>query len=241
MPIPNSVMQTLACLIIDGVMDRFPRLKFGAIELGASWAPSWMQFMDSAAAAFVKNEERLVKLSARPSEIAQRQVRITPSSARGRHGWIIRNTGEEMMLFSSDFPHVEGGRNPLKRFNDHPGGSARPRGRAIRHRQRHRPDGGGPRAGPQAPRAPHRRVRLFRPAPGPPLSSVAGLSAVRAAVIFMAVVAAGALIWRFQDILCAPLMVAMLPAAFQIDSLAQDLNARFLRSRGCCAAFRPAR
>lgn len=23
-----------------------------------------------------------------------------------------------MMLFSSDFPHVEGGRNPLKRFND---------------------------------------------------------------------------------------------------------------------------
>ena len=24
----------------------------------------------------------------------------------------------EMLLFSSDFPHVEGGRNPLKRFND---------------------------------------------------------------------------------------------------------------------------
>ena len=117
MPIPNSVMQTLACLIIDGVMDRFPRLKFGAIELGASWAPSWMRFMDSAAAAFVKNEERLVKLSAKPSEIAQRQVRITPYPHEDT-GWIIRNSGEEMMLFSSDFPHVEGGRNPLKRFND---------------------------------------------------------------------------------------------------------------------------
>jgi predicted TIM-barrel fold metal-dependent hydrolase len=23
-----------------------------------------------------------------------------------------------MLLFSSDFPHIEGGRNPLKRFND---------------------------------------------------------------------------------------------------------------------------
>lgn len=23
-----------------------------------------------------------------------------------------------MCLFSSDFPHIEGGRNPLKRFND---------------------------------------------------------------------------------------------------------------------------
>ena len=32
--------------------------------------------------------------------------------------WIIENSGEEMCLFSSDFPHVEGGRNPLKRFNE---------------------------------------------------------------------------------------------------------------------------
>jgi len=117
MPIPNSAMQTLACLILDGVMDRFPRLKFGAIELGASWLPSWMRFMDSAAAAFLKNEDRLQKLSAKPSEIAQRQVRVTPYPHEDA-GWIIRNSGEEMLLFSSDFPHVEGGRNPLKRFND---------------------------------------------------------------------------------------------------------------------------
>ena len=110
-------MQTLAALIIDGVMDRFPRLKFGAIELGASWVPSWMRFMDSAAAAFFKNEERLHKLSAKPSEIVRRQVRVTPYPHEDA-GWIIANSGEEMCLFSSDFPHVEGGRNPLKRFND---------------------------------------------------------------------------------------------------------------------------
>ena len=33
-------------------------------------------------------------------------------------GWIIANSGDQICLFSSDFPHVEGGRNPLKRFND---------------------------------------------------------------------------------------------------------------------------
>ena len=117
MPIPNSAMQSLAALIIDGVMDRFARLKFGAIELGASWLPSWMRFMDSAAAAFVKNEDRLQKLSAKPSEIARRQLRVTPYPHEDA-GWIIANSGEEMLLFSSDFPHVEGGRNPLKRFNE---------------------------------------------------------------------------------------------------------------------------
>lgn len=117
MPIPHSVMQTLAALIFDGVLDRFPRLKFGAIELGASWAPSWMRFMDSAAQAFIKNEDRLKKLSARPSEIVRRQVRITPYPHEDA-GWIIANSGPEVALFSSDYPHVEGGRNPLKRFND---------------------------------------------------------------------------------------------------------------------------
>jgi predicted TIM-barrel fold metal-dependent hydrolase len=117
MAIPGSVMQTLASLIIDGVMDRFPRLKFGAIELGASWVPGWMRFMDSAHAAFFKNEERLHRLSAKPSDIVRRQVRVTPYPHEDA-GWLIREAGDEVMLFSSDFPHVEGGRNPLKRFGD---------------------------------------------------------------------------------------------------------------------------
>jgi predicted TIM-barrel fold metal-dependent hydrolase len=117
MPIPYSVMQTLAALIIDGVLDRFPRLKFGAIELGASWLPGWMRSMDSAHQAFYKNEERLHRLSAPPSEIVRRQIRITPYPHEDS-GWIIRESGEEICLFSSDYPHVEGGRNPLKRFGD---------------------------------------------------------------------------------------------------------------------------
>ncbi|HEY1415185.1 MAG TPA: amidohydrolase family protein [Caulobacteraceae bacterium] len=117
MAIPGSVMQTLACLIIDGVLDRFPRLKFGAIELGASWLPGWMRYMDSGHQAFFKNEERLHHLSARPSEIVRRQVRVTPYPHEDA-GWVIANAGEEVCLFSSDYPHVEGGRNPLKRFDD---------------------------------------------------------------------------------------------------------------------------
>lgn len=117
MPIPNSAMQTIATLIFDGVFDRFPNLKWGAIELGAAWAPGWMRSMDSAAHAFMKNEERLQKLSARPSEIVRRQLRITPYPHEDV-AWIIANAGDEVCLFSSDFPHVEGGRNPLKRFDE---------------------------------------------------------------------------------------------------------------------------
>jgi predicted TIM-barrel fold metal-dependent hydrolase len=117
MPIPHSVELTLAALIIDGVMDRFPKLKFGVIELGSSWLPGWMRNLDGAAGAFAKNEERLQKLSMKPSDFVKRQVRVTPYPHEDV-GWIIQNSDEQIPLFSSDYPHVEGGRNPLKRFND---------------------------------------------------------------------------------------------------------------------------
>lgn len=116
MPIPQSAMQTLATLIFDGVFDRFPNLKWGAIELGAAWLPGWMRSMDSAAHAFMRNEERLQNLSDKPSEIVRRQLRVSPYPHEDA-GWIISNSGEETCLFSTDFPHVEGGRNPLKRFD----------------------------------------------------------------------------------------------------------------------------
>jgi predicted TIM-barrel fold metal-dependent hydrolase len=113
--IPNPPMQTLAALIFDRVLDRFPRLKFGVIEQGASWLPGWMRSLDSAHIAFFKNEERLQKMSLKPSEFVRRQVRVTPYPAEDT-GWIIANSGPEICMFSSDYPHVEGGRNPLKRF-----------------------------------------------------------------------------------------------------------------------------
>ncbi len=117
MSIPHPPMQTLTALIIDGVLDRFPACKFGVIEQGAAWVPGWMRRLDSAQDAFAKNEERLRNLELRPSEYVRRQVRVTPYPHEPV-GWIIANAGPEVCLFSSDYPHVEGGRNPIKRFED---------------------------------------------------------------------------------------------------------------------------
>jgi len=115
MAIAYPPMKALTALIVDRVLDRFPNLKFGVIEQGASWVPGWMRNMDSAHNAFYKNEERLQKMSLKPSEFVRRQVRVTPYPHEDT-GWIIANAGEEVCLFSSDYPHVEGGRNPIKRF-----------------------------------------------------------------------------------------------------------------------------
>ncbi len=117
MAIPFPPMQTLATMIFDRVFDHFPRLKVGVIEQGAVWLPSWMRQLDTAHEAFHKSEERLRRLELRPSEYVRRQIRVTPYPTEPV-GWIIEQAGEEVCLFSSDWPHVEGGRHPLKRFED---------------------------------------------------------------------------------------------------------------------------
>lgn len=116
MAIPTPVMQTLATLIIDGIFEHHPKLMFGVIEQGAGWIPSWMRYLDSAYDAFARHEERLQALTLRPSEYVKRQLRATPYPTEDV-GWIVREAGSEIPLFSSDYPHVEGGRNPIKRFD----------------------------------------------------------------------------------------------------------------------------
>ena len=120
MAINAAPIQALSMLVLDGVLDRFPQLKIGIIELGAVWVPSFMRQLEAAFDAFERHEQRLQKLQLRPSDYIRRQVRVTPYPTEPT-GWIIENSDPAICMFSSDFPHVEGGRNPLRRFDDEVG------------------------------------------------------------------------------------------------------------------------
>ena len=115
MGIPVPPAQTLATMIFDGVLEAFPELRIGVIEQGAIWVPSWLRQMESAFEAFLRHEDRLLALSLSPSEYVHRQVRFTPYPTEDV-GWIVDEGGADLVLFSSDYPHVEGGRKPLERF-----------------------------------------------------------------------------------------------------------------------------
>ena len=116
MAICAAPLQALSMLIFDGVLERFPALRIGVIELGAVWLPGFLRQLEAAFDAFERHERRLGKLSLRPSEYVRRQVRVTPYPTEPT-GWIIENSAPEICMFSSDYPHVEGGRNPLRRFD----------------------------------------------------------------------------------------------------------------------------
>jgi predicted TIM-barrel fold metal-dependent hydrolase len=111
----HSPENFLTALILDGSFDRHPGLRCGVIELGASWVPGFLRALDHAFENFRRNEPMLQALSVPPSEFVRRQVRFTPFPFEDA-GWLIEQGGEELFLFSSDYPHPEGGRDPIGRF-----------------------------------------------------------------------------------------------------------------------------
>lgn len=113
----HSPENFLTALVLDGVFDRHPALRCGVIELGAAWVPGFVRNLDAAQRSFQRNEPLLASLSMKPSEFIRRQVRFTPFPFEDV-GWLIEQAGEEIFLFSSDYPHPEGGRDPIGRFEE---------------------------------------------------------------------------------------------------------------------------
>jgi predicted TIM-barrel fold metal-dependent hydrolase len=104
----------LAGMIFDGVLEKFPGLKIGVVELGASWIVSWMQRLDQAHRAFRRLQD-LSGMKLKPSEYVQRQIKVTPFAGEDI-GWILNSGGEDLLMFASDYPHHEGTDDPIGRF-----------------------------------------------------------------------------------------------------------------------------
>ncbi|HEX2576574.1 MAG TPA: amidohydrolase family protein [Aquihabitans sp.] len=107
----------LSCLALDGVFDRFPGLRGASIEQGAEWLPGMLKKLDGALQ-FARTEPDLAALPLKPSEYIRRQVKFTPFPKEDV-GWILENVGSDLLMFSTDFPHPEGTRDPLGRFAAH--------------------------------------------------------------------------------------------------------------------------
>jgi predicted TIM-barrel fold metal-dependent hydrolase len=115
MAVSQWVEIALSALIFDQVLEKFPKLKIGVIELGAVWVPAWLERLEIVKDTFGRTESRIRDLPLRPVDYVRRQIRITPYPTENV-GRLIDLAGPDLFMFSSDFPHVEGGRNPLKRF-----------------------------------------------------------------------------------------------------------------------------
>ncbi len=102
-------------MALDGVFERFPKLRGASIEQGAEWVPFMMRTLDHAQNMFAKSEPDLQALPMKASDYIRRQVKFTPFPKEDVK-WITDNVGADLLMFSTDYPHLEGGHDPLKNF-----------------------------------------------------------------------------------------------------------------------------
>jgi len=124
MAIHQPAEMFLSCMVLDGVLEKFPRLRGGCIEQGAMWVVPWLKRLDIAQTTFRRTEPALA-MPRTASEYIHGRVWFTPFATEPV-GWMIEQAGDDLFLFSSDYPHPEGTRDPVGRFERSLAGVAEP-------------------------------------------------------------------------------------------------------------------
>ena len=105
----------LSMMLIDGVFERFPKLRGARVELGAGWVPAMLVRLDWTVKIWSKTDANLARFTRKPSEQISQQLAFTPFVFEDV-GALIDQSNPDLYLFSTDYPHTEGGRNPIARF-----------------------------------------------------------------------------------------------------------------------------
>jgi predicted TIM-barrel fold metal-dependent hydrolase len=105
----------LTMMVIDGVFERHKGLRGASVELGAGWVPSLLVRLDWVAKHWGRTDANLKAFTRTPSEQLSQQMAFTPFVFEDVGGF-IDESNEDLYLFSTDYPHIEGGRNPIARF-----------------------------------------------------------------------------------------------------------------------------
>jgi predicted TIM-barrel fold metal-dependent hydrolase len=109
----------LMSMVFDGVFERHPRLRVMLAECGHSWLPQFLFDIDAKTTMIAMDgtaQENFYKLPLKPSEYIRRHVRVSVVPGFVESGAERLSVSDaltsipdpEMLIFSSDYPHVEG-------------------------------------------------------------------------------------------------------------------------------------
>jgi uncharacterized protein len=108
----------LNSMIYSGVFERHPRLTLLLAEVGVGWLPFLYREIDDRISPTAELFLGSWKYPMKPSEYLARNVRGTPLSAGNDSpiARIIEELPDDMIVFSSDFPHFEGFTDPIGHY-----------------------------------------------------------------------------------------------------------------------------
>ena len=104
----------LSVMLLDGVFDRHPGLRGAAVELGAGWVPEMCRRLDWVTRIYGRSDKS-VRFERAPSQQLIEQMAFTPFSHEDV-AYLMEDSHPDLYLFSSDYPHLEGTKDPIGRF-----------------------------------------------------------------------------------------------------------------------------
>jgi predicted TIM-barrel fold metal-dependent hydrolase len=111
------VQNFLTTMVLGGVFERHPRLRFGSCEVLGQWVAPMAQLLDFWHAHSRKfslgNMEGALPIRLQPSEYVRRNVRVSLFDIEPVDTYIEQFGMPELYCYSSDYPHPEGGKDPM--------------------------------------------------------------------------------------------------------------------------------
>jgi len=102
----HSIEQMLACMdiIMGGVMERFPRLRFAFLEAQCGWLPFWLHRMDEHYE-WREPYGEMTDLTMPPSEYFRRQGFCAVECDEAFVTHVVDAFGDENLVTTTDYPH----------------------------------------------------------------------------------------------------------------------------------------
>jgi predicted TIM-barrel fold metal-dependent hydrolase len=101
---PFEQMAACAALLLEGVCERHPGLRFVFLESGSGWLPYWLARMDGHWETW---RDRLPAATRPPSELFRRQCFVSMDPDDEVAPQVARAVGDGVLVWASDYPHVD--------------------------------------------------------------------------------------------------------------------------------------
>lgn len=101
---PFEQMAACAGVVLGGVAERHPGLRFVFLESGCGWLPYWLERMDGHWETW---SSLLPAVKTRPSEIFRRQCFVSMDPDDGTAAAAVQSVGDECFVWASDYPHID--------------------------------------------------------------------------------------------------------------------------------------
>ncbi|HEY1851444.1 MAG TPA: amidohydrolase family protein [Candidatus Binataceae bacterium] len=106
--------QALTTMVIDGVFERFPRLRVATVEAMVGWVGEWLERIDYRYS-YMGHTSQMKRTAA---EYFARNIWVSADPEEKMFKYIVQFAGDDKFFIGSDYPHAEGFVHPVAKARE---------------------------------------------------------------------------------------------------------------------------